>query len=177
MQGRTLAGAAVRRRDGALRPLFVAEPDGRYVPAADSMVIRAATQAVTRALARGPSMASPAAARRLLPAMLGSLEHEVFCIAHLDKRHRLIHFEQLFRGTVDGASVHPREVVKSALRWNSSALIAVHNHPSGSATPSQADELITTQLKEALALIDCRLLDHCIVGGGDVFSLAERGLM
>jgi DNA repair protein RadC len=169
--------AAVKRGDDALRPLYVAEPDGRYVPAADSMVIRAAVQAVTRALARGPSFASPAAARRLLPAMLGSLEHEVFCIAHLDKRHRLIHFEQMFRGTIDGANVYAREVVKAVLKWNSAAVIAVHNHPSGESTSSCADEIITKHLQAALTYIDCRLLDHLIVGAGSVHSMAEAGQM
>jgi len=157
--------------------LFVAEADGTYAPATDSVVIQAATAAVKRSLARGPSWASPAAARKMLPALLGTLEYEVFCLAHLDKRHRLIHFEQLFRGTIDGASVHPREVVRSVMKWNTAAVICVHNHPSGVAEASQADELITTRIKEALALIDVRLLDHLILGGGDVTSLAERGLL
>ena len=95
----------------------------------------------------------------------------------LDKRHRLIQFEELFRGTIDGASVHPREIVKLALQRNAAAVIVSHNHPSGVAEPSQADELITQRVKEALALVDIRLLDHIIVGDGVSVSLAERGLI
>jgi DNA repair protein RadC len=157
------------------RGLYVAEPDGSYASATDSVIIRAAAQAVVRALNRGPSFASPVNARKLLPALLGAREYEVFCIAHLDKRHKLIHFEELFRGTVDGAAVHPREVVRSVMKWNSAAVIAIHNHPSGEPEPSNADEMITARLKEALALIDVRLLDHLIVGADQVISLAERG--
>jgi DNA repair protein RadC len=89
----------------------------------------------------------------------------------------LIQFEELFRGTIDGASVHPREIVKNALQRNSAAIIIAHNHPSGVAEPSQADELITQRVKEALALVDIRLLDHIIVGDGACVSLAERGLV
>jgi len=95
----------------------------------------------------------------------------------LDKRHRLIHYEELFRGTIDGASVHPREIVKQALRRNAAAVIVAHNHPSGIAEPSQADEFITQRVRDALALVDIRLLDHIIVGDGASVSLAERGLI
>jgi DNA repair protein RadC len=112
-----------------------------------------------------------------LTARLRDLEHEVFCCLYLDKRHRLIHFEEMFRGTIDGASVHPREIVKAALQRNGAAIIIAHNHPSGIAEPSQADELITQRVKEALALVDVRLLDHIIVGDGSCVSLAERGLV
>jgi len=94
----------------------------------------------------------------------------------LDKRHRLIEYVELFRGTIDGASVHPREVVKEALARNAAALICTHGHPSGDPTPSQADELITVKLKEALALVDIRLLDHLIVGN-TISSMAEMGLL
>jgi DNA repair protein RadC len=95
----------------------------------------------------------------------------------LDKRHRLIEYVELFRGTIDGASVHPREVVKLALAKNAAALLLAHPHPSGVAEPSQADELITQRLKNALALVDIRVLDHLIIAGGDVISMAERGLI
>ena len=105
------------------------------------------------------------------------LEHEVFCCLYLDKRHRLIQFQELFRGTIDGASVHPREIVKLALQRNSAAVIIAHNHPSGVAEPSQADEMITQRVKEALALVDIRLLDHIIIGDGTSVSLAERGVL
>ncbi len=101
----------------------------------------------------------------------------MFCCLHLDSRHRLIAFEELFRGTVDGATVHPREVVRQSLARNSAAVIFAHNHPSGVAEPSHADELITQRLREALALVDVRVLDHLIVGEDRCMSFAERGLL
>jgi DNA repair protein RadC len=128
-------------------------------------------------LRTGPSLASPRATREYLIARLRDLEHEVFCCLYLDNRHRLIEFEQMFRGTIDGASVYPREVVKQALQWNCAAVIIAHNHPSGIAEPSLADERITLRVKDALALVDIRLLDHIIVGDGASVSLAERGLV
>ncbi len=132
---------------------------------------------LSESMRAGPLLASPKATRDYLTARLRDLEHEVFCCLYLDKRHRLIQFEELFRGTIDGASVHPREVVKLALQKNAAAVIVAHNHPSGVAEPSQADELITQRVKEALGLVDIRLLDHIIVGEGVSVSLAERGLM
>ncbi len=132
---------------------------------------------LSESLRAGPSLSSPRATGEFLSAKLRDLEHEVFCCLYLDKRHRLIHFEELFRGTIDGASVHPREIVKLALQRNCAAVIVAHNHPSGVAEPSQADELITQRVKEALALVDIRLLDHIIVGDGGNVSLAERGLL
>jgi DNA repair protein RadC len=120
---------------------------------------------------------SPAATHRFLVSRLRDQPHELFCCLHLDNRHRLIAFDELFRGTIDGASVHPREVVKQALRRNAAAVILAHNHPSGIAEPSQADELITRRLREALALVDIRVLDHCIVGDDGCLSFAERGLI
>jgi DNA repair protein RadC len=159
------------------RRLFVAEPGGEFKAAADGDVIRAATAAIGRALARGPKFDSPSASRKFLPALLGHLDYEVFCLAHLDKRHRLIKFEQLFRGTIDGASVFPREIVRSVIAHNSACVLLVHNHPSGEGTASAADELITTRIREALALIDVRMLDHLIVHGDSITSFAERGLL
>jgi DNA repair protein RadC len=132
---------------------------------------------LTESLKAGPSLASPRATCDFLSAKLRDLEHEVFCCLYLDKRHRLIEYEELFRGTIDGASVHPREIVKLALQRNSAAVIVAHNHPSGIAEPSQADEFITQRVKEALGLVDIRLLDHIIVGDGMIVSLAERGLL
>jgi len=122
-------------------------------------------------------LASPRAARDYLIARLRDLEHEVFCCLFLDSRHRLTSCEELFRGTVDGASVHPREVVKQALARNATAVILAHNHPSGIAEPSQADEIITTRLRDALALVEIRLLDHLVIGDGCCVSLAEKGLV
>jgi DNA repair protein RadC len=129
------------------------------------------------ALEAGPGLNSPRATREFLTSRLRDRSYEVFCCLHLDNRHRLIAFDELFRGTIDGASVHPREVVKQALARNAAAVILAHNHPSGVAEPSQADELITHRLKDALALVDIRLLDHVIVGDGSCLSFAEKGLI
>jgi DNA repair protein RadC len=136
-----------------------------------------ARRQLSEPLLAGPLLSSPKATRDFLSAQLRDLEHEVFCCLYLDKRHRLIRFEELFRGTIDGASVHPREIVKLALQRNSAAVIIAHNHPSGVAEPSHADELITHRVREALALVDIRLLDHIIVGDGATVSLAERGVL
>jgi DNA repair protein RadC len=129
------------------------------------------------ALHAGPALNAPASTRQFLTAQLRDRPYEVFCCLHLDNRHRLIHFEEVFRGTIDGASVHPREVVRQALRYNAAALIFAHNHPSGVAEASQADELITRRLRDALALVDIRVLDHLIVGDNSCLSFAERGLL
>jgi DNA repair protein RadC len=129
------------------------------------------------AMRAGPAMNAPAATRQFLTAQLRDRPYEVFCCLHLDNRHRLIHFEEVFRGTIDGASVHPREIVRQALQYNAAALIFAHNHPSGVAEASQADELITRRLRDALALVDIRVLDHLIVGDNTCLSFAERGLL
>ena len=139
--------------------------------------VEIAKRQLAETLRAGPALLSPRATRDFLIARLRDLEHEIFCCLYLDKRHRLIQFEELFRGTIDGASVHPREIVKLALQRNCAAVIIAHNHPSGVAEPSQADEMITQRVKEALALVDIRLLDHIIVGDGACVSLAERGLI
>src|SRR3990172_7706328 len=128
-------------------------------------------------LVRGDALTSSAATRDYLMARLREYEHEVFACLFLDNRHRIISFDELFTGTIDGASVHPREVVKRALGHNASAVIFAHNHPSGVAEPSRADEHITRQLREALALVEIRVLDHLVIGDGEVISFAERGLL
>ena len=128
-------------------------------------------------LQRGSALQSVADTRRYLTAKLRHHPHEVFACLFLDNRHQVIVFEELFYGTIDGASVHPRQVVKRALHHNAAALILAHNHPSGIAEPSRADEEITLRLKNALDLIDVRVLDHFIVGDGTVLSFAERGLL
>jgi DNA repair protein RadC len=125
----------------------------------------------------GPALANPRATREFLRLQLRDRDHEVFCCLFLDNRHRVIAFDEVFRGTIDGASVHPREVVKLALARNAAAVILAHNHPSGVAEPSQADELITGRLRDALALVDIRVLDHIVVGDGACVSFAERGLL
>ncbi|MBV6416353.1 MAG: hypothetical protein CMLOHMNK_00895 [Steroidobacteraceae bacterium] len=124
-----------------------------------------------------PMLDAPRHTADFLVAQLRDRPYEVFCCLHLDSRHRLIAFDELFRGTIDGASVHPREVVRQALAHNAAAVILAHNHPSGVAEASQADELITRRLRDALALMDIRVLDHFIVGDGACLSFAERGLL
>ena len=125
----------------------------------------------------GQTIRSPADTEAFLLAQLGALGHERFCCLYLDNRHRVLKFDELFRGTIDGTSVYPREVVKEALSINAAALIIAHNHPSGVAEPSNADERITRRLKAALDLVDIRLLDHLIIGAGHSVSLAGRGLL
>ncbi len=128
-------------------------------------------------LTRLDVLENPQDTAKFLSARLGGYHYEVFACLLLDNRHRVINFEELFRGTIDGASVHPREVVKHALRHNAAAVIFAHNHPSGVAEASHADRAITRRLKDALSLVDIRVLDHVIVGDGDTTSLAEQGLI
>jgi DNA repair protein RadC len=170
--------SSLRKLIAADRKRFCAEPGLGLVRFAElQAAVEIARRQLGEALRIGPSLASPRATRDYLSARLRDLEHEVFCCLFLDKRHRLIQFEEMFRGTIDGASVHPREIVKAALQRNCAAVIIAHNHPSGIAEPSQADELITQRVKEALSLVDIRLLDHIIVGDGISVSLAERGVL
>jgi DNA repair protein RadC len=126
---------------------------------------------------RDTEISSPSDSRDYLISQLADLEHEVFAVLFLDNRHRVISFDHLFNGTIDGASVHPREVVKRALKHNAAAVILTHNHPSGVPEPSQADQSLTRRLKDALALVDVRVLDHIVVGGVETVSFAERGLI
>ena len=126
---------------------------------------------------RGPVLSNPATVREFLSIHYVGAEREIFSCLFLDNRHRVICFDEVFSGTIDGASVHPREVVKLALARNAAAVILAHNHPSGVAEPSQADELITVRVRDALALVDIRVLDHLVVGGNVVTSFAEQGLL
>lgn len=128
-------------------------------------------------LMRGAALNSTRDTMNFLQAQLRDRAHEVFCCLYLDNRHRVLGFEELFRGTLDGTAVYPREIVKQAIARNAAAVILVHNHPSGAAEPSRADEVLTGRLKEALALVDIRLLDHLVVGDGEMVSLSERGLI
>ncbi len=128
-------------------------------------------------LEREDPLTSPQHTRSYLMTRLRHYPHEVFAALFLDNRHRVITYEELFRGTIDGASVHPREVVKQALTHNAAALILAHNHPSGIAEPSNADRSLTQRLKKALALVDIRVLDHFVIGDGDAYSFAEHGLI
>lgn len=152
--------------------------NGRYREASPYLVREAAARYALRDINRTPTVLdSPSRTSALLQEVLKDREYEVFCCLFLDNHHRLIDFVELFRGTVDGASVHPREVAKEALARNAAAVIIAHNHPSGVAEPSQADELITRRLRDALALLEIRLIDHFIVAGSSTVSLAEKGLL
>jgi len=157
--------------------LYTRDEKGGFVPADGTEIVEAAKIYLNRRIKRSNPVTSPKIARDYLAVTLGARDAEYFCILMLDSRSRVIDFVELFRGTIDGASVHPREVVKLALAKNAASVILVHNHPSGVAEPSRADELITTRLQDALSLVDIRTVDHLIVAGGDCVSLAERGVL
>ena len=157
--------------------LLVREGAGTYRPAEADEVLQAARRLLEQRLPGSEVMTSPQLVRDYLRIKLGALEHEVFAVVMLDAQHRLIEYVELFRGTVSQTSVYPREVVKEALARNAAAVILAHNHPSGVAEPSRADEHLTQTLKMALSLVDTRVLDHMIVAGGTVLSFAERGLL
>lgn len=141
-------------------------------------VLEMARRHLRQTLERQSALTSPDLTRQFLAAKMRAYPHEVFACLLLDNQHRVIEFRELFRGTIDGASVYPREVVKTALAYNAAAVIFAHNHPSGVAEPSEADRLITHRLKQALNLVDIRVLDHFIVGDGDrAYSFAENGLL
>jgi len=140
-------------------------------------VMEVARRCLGEELRGGSALASPAAVRDYLRLALGGREHEVFVALFVDAQHRVIRCEELFRGTLTQTSVYPREVVKAALAANAAAVIFAHNHPSGVAQPSQADELLTRQLREALALVDIKVLDHFVIAGNQCLSFAERGLL
>lgn len=125
----------------------------------------------------GSPLQNPQATREFVQLRLRDLPYEVFCCLLLDSRHRVIGFEELFRGTIDGAIVHPREVLRLALSRNAASVILVHNHPSGNAEPSPDDRKITVRVRDALALVDIKVLDHLVVGDGVCESFAERGLL
>jgi DNA repair protein RadC len=139
--------------------------------------IELARRALQEELRKTSALTSPGAVRDYLRLAIGGRAHEVFVCIWLDAQHRVIKFEEPFQGTLTQTSVYPREIVKAALACNAAAVIFAHNHPSGAAQPSQADELLTANLKEALALIEVRVLDHFIVAGHQAISFAERGLL
>jgi len=140
-------------------------------------VLEMAKRHYVEILQRGSALTSPEATRAYLCAQLRNYSYEVFACLFLDNQHRVIVFEELFQGTIDGASVYPREVAKKALMHNAAAVIFAHNHPSGVSEPSQGDKSITEKLKQALLLFDIRVLDHFIIGDGKPYSFAEHGLL
>lgn len=164
------------QREFNYRSLMVKDESGHYRPANGDEIIEAALSEINRRFSRGMAITSPADTIQFFRVRLGPLEHEVFAVLWLDNKHRVLAFEELFRGTIDKATVHAREIVKSALRHNAAACILCHNHPSGDGYPSSADKTITERIKEVLALIEVRTLDHIIVAEKP-YSFAENGLV
>ena len=140
-------------------------------------ILELARRAMSEQLQAREVMEQPALVQDYVQLHLGRLEHEVFGVLFLDAQHRLIRFIEMFRGTLTQTSVYPREVVKQALQCGASAVVLAHNHPSGQVQPSRADQLLTQALRDALALVDVRVLDHIIVGHGQSLSMAQKGLM
>lgn len=181
-----LARELLVRFDGSLARLANATPQtiarspgmGPAKSAQLAAVMELARRALAEQMRSRELLSSPATVRDWLRLQLAALPHEVFCVLWLDNRNRLIAFEELFRGTLMQTSVYPREVVKQALAHNAAAVVFAHNHPSGTAEPSRADELLTQSLKEALALVDVKVLDHFVVAGAaPPLSFTERGLL
>ena len=157
----------------------MADTDGNYQfmqPVSPAGILHLAFSILDQQI-RSEVLSSPEDTKRYLRLRLGSRECEYFSVLFLDNRHRVIEIEDMFRGTIDGSSVYPREVVKLALLHNAAAVIFAHNHPSGVAEPSQADRAITERLKNALALVDIRVLDHFVIAASESVSFAERGLL
>jgi DNA repair protein RadC len=162
--GRDLASVKMKGLGAAKRAQFAA-------------VIELAQRSIGETLKEGAALTSPGAVRDYLRLALSAQQHEVFVCIWLDAQHRVVKFEEPFRGTLTQTSVYPREIVKSALGANAAAVIFAHNHPSGAAQPSHADELLTRNLKEALSMVDVKVLDHFIIAGNQAVSFAERGLL
>ncbi len=163
-----------------LHKLKASDTTGTYLvesPVTETDILLMARQLANLRLRRGRALTSPKEVFGHLQALLAGYEHEVFALLMLDSQHRVITFEEVFRGTLDGASVYPREIVKIALAHNAAAMILVHNHPSGDPEPSQADRALTTKLQDALNLVGVRTLDHIVVGQEDCVSLAEQGYL
>lgn len=169
---------SLRRLLAASQEEFCAAPglgDAKYAQL--QAVLEMGRRHLGERLLRGEPLTSPKETADFLSSRLRDYAFEVFAVIFLDNRHRVLAFEELFRGTIDGASVHPREVLRRALHHNAAAVVLSHNHPSGVAEPSQADCRITERLRDALAMVDVRVLDHLIIGDGSCCSLAERGFI
>ena len=159
---------------------FIKENNGLYALSRtvnDKDILAAAKEILTRRFRRGTQLTGPHETKDYLVSQISHLEHEVFFMIFLDNKHRILASEIMFKGTIDGASVYPRECVKRALTLNAAACILSHNHPSGVSTPSISDKQITSKIKDAMALVDIRILDHIIVAGIETYSFAEYGLV
>lgn len=180
--GAATAEALLKQAGGSLAALVLSECLSQYEPPARIRArLQAARELVRRSLAetlrQRDCLSSPASVREFLRVTLEGRDHEVFLVVFLDAQNRLIAAEEMFRGTLTQTSVYPREVVKRSLGLNAAAVIFAHNHPSGLAEPSRADELLTSSLKQALSLVDVKVLDHFVVGTAAALSFAERGLL
>lgn len=162
---------------GSLKPLFAASPEEGVSHQKCAIAKELVRRLLEEELQHGDALNSPIAVRDYLKLLLNWQEHEVFVVIFLDAKNRVITSEEMFRGTLTQTSVYPREVVKAVLKHNAGSVILAHNHPSGVPEPSQSDRLLTDTLKQALSLIDVRVLDHFIVAGSETVSLAELGLM
>lgn len=163
-----------------LHKLKASDSTGTYLvesPVTETDILLMAQQLANLRLRRGRALTSPREVFNHLQTLLAEYEHEIFALLMLDSKHRVIGFHKLFRGTLDGANVYPREVVKLALEHNAAAMILVHNHPSGDPEPSLADRNLTQKLKETLDLVGVRILDHIVVGQEGCVSLAEQGFL
>lgn len=184
-QGVLQLAQALLDRFGGLAGLLHADVDalqgvkglGPAKRAEVAAVLEIARRVLAQQLSEQPLFESPQTVKDYLALHLRPLAHEAFAVLFLDTRHRLLQLEVMFRGTLAHTSVHPREIVKRALALNAAAVVLAHNHPSGAAEPSRADELVTQSVRAALQLVDVRVLDHLVVGSGSVLSFAERGLM
>ena len=159
------------------QPLYIKTAAGAYEVATPAEVLAAARKAADSLAVKAEAFTSPQEVKNFVVAKLAGLEHEVFGVIFNDTQNRLIEYKEMFTGTISSASVYPREVVKTALRLNAENVIFVHNHPSNSLTPSNADEQLTKRLIDALGLVDVRVLDHIIVAGSKTTSFAESGLI
>lgn len=166
-----------RRYDRPEAALYVQDEACGYREALQADVLTAAQRILRDRIPDTEVLSTPGAVKDYLKARLAALDHEVFVMMILDVSNRLVRYVELFRGTLTQTKVYPREVVKEALRFNAASVILAHNHPSGSLTPSRADEMLTETLKNALALVDVRVMDHIIVAGDETLSFAEQGLL
>lgn len=164
-------------RNTSADALWVRNEDGTHRRASAEEVLREAKQVLSRRVRRGATMTSPEAVKDYLRLRMGALDHEVFAVLFLDAQNRLIELKEMFHGSLTQTSVYPREIVKEALGLNAAAVILAHNHPSGVAEPSRADEFLTQTLNSALALVDIRVLDHLVVAAAGTTSFAEKGLL
>ena len=161
-------------------PHFVSDNNGKYKATralTEKQIMSAAKALIKKKFIKGSAITSPGATKAFLRAQYASYEYEVFICVFLDNQHCVIKVVEMFRGTIDGAAVYPREVVKKALELNAAAVIFSHNHPSGIAEPSPADKTITQRLKQALDLVGTRVLEHIIIGGAEQYSFVEHGLI